>query len=93
MHDRWGDRVEWFGPDGAVDTSSSSRVLAWRLDGVYVMANMWWEPLEFVVQSGEGWIHAVDTFDPTGEGTGEVVAAPVVVGPRSVVVLTRAPDL
>jgi len=93
MHDRWGDRVEWFGPDGAVDTSSSSRVLAWRLDGVYVMANMWWEPLEFVVQSGDGWIHAVDTFDPTGEGTGEVVAAPVVVGPRSVVVLTRAPDL
>lgn len=93
MHDRWGDRVEWFGPEGAVDTSSSSRVLAWRLDGVYVMANMWWEPLEFAVQSGAGWIHTVDTFDPAGEGTGEAVDGSVVVGPRSVVVLTQPTDV
>ena len=87
-HDRWGERVEWFGAVGGPDTSYESRSLAWCLEGVYVMANMWWEPLEFDVQVDGRWVHTIDTTAPDGLGTGDEVAARVAVGPRSVVVLT-----
>jgi len=44
-----------FGADGPIDTAHESRSLAWSAGDVYVMANMWWEPVAFRVQSPGDW--------------------------------------
>ncbi len=96
--DWWGSRLEWFGPDGPPDRSSGSRVLAWHVDGVYVMANMWWEPLKFAVQSPGRWRQIIDTAVDAVTGTPGFVDRPagstVEVAGRSIAVLVperRAP--
>jgi len=85
----WSDDVEWFGASGCPDLSAHSRSIAWHLPGLYVMANMWWEPLEFEVQAAGPWRRAIDTTTETGfvDATGPV-SGPVTVGPRSITVLT-----
>ena len=89
----WGDRVEWFGVSGPPDTSGTSRTLAWHLPGLYVMANMWWEPLDFEIQVPGDWCRSIDTAEPTGfvERSEPAIAGPTVrVQGRSIVVLVPA---
>ena len=59
-----GSDVEWFGAVGPPDVASDPRSLAWHVDGLHVMANMWWEPLEFQVQAPGPWQVAVETSRP-----------------------------
>ena len=89
----WGSDGEWFGADGPPDVASHSRSLAWHVDGLYVMANMWWEPLEFQVQAPGPWQVAVDTSRPVGFlEDGGPAGASVEVAARSIVVLTTRPQ-
>ncbi len=89
----WGDEVRWFGAHGGPDPGRESRSLAWQVGDLYVMANAWWEPLEFAVQVAGPWRRVVDTgvappddiVDDDPETGSTYVAAP-----RSVVVLERA---
>jgi isoamylase len=88
----WGSAVEWFGVAGGPDLGSHSRSIAWHIGDLYVMANMWWEPLDFAVQVPGSWRIALDTTDEQGFiGPGKAVGGSLRVGPRSVVVLT-GPD-
>lgn len=85
----WGDDIEWFGTRGAPDLEHHSRSIAWHLPGVYVMANMWWESLDFQVQAPGEWFRAVDTTLESGfEPLPTVVGNSVTIGPRSIVVLS-----
>ena len=87
--DWWGRTVEWFGATGGPDLADHSRSLAWHLPGLYVMANMWWEPLGFDVQAPGPWTRSIDTTDESGFVTApDAVGSVVTVGPRSIVVLT-----
>ncbi|MFK8023175.1 MAG: alpha-amylase family glycosyl hydrolase [Ilumatobacter sp.] len=86
-HEWWADRVEWFGVGGSPDVGGHSRSLAWHLPGLYVMANMWWEPLEFEVQAPGDWKRAIDTTVESGFVEPTSVGDAVRVGPRSIVVL------
>jgi glycogen operon protein len=84
---RWGDLMVVHGADGAPDLSYESRSIAWSVDGLYVLANMWWEPVEFEVQQpGEWWV-VVDTNDPWSPPVGSRAGSTVTVGPRSIIVL------
>lgn len=86
----WGSAVEWFGVVGGPDLGSHSRSLAWHVGDLYVMVNMWWEPLDFAVQVPGTWRIALDTTDEQGFiAPGQAVGESLRVGPRSVVVLTR----
>jgi isoamylase len=86
----WGSAVEWFGVAGGPDLGEHSRSIAWHVGDLYVMANMWWEPLDFAVQVPGLWQLAVDTTEEQGfVGPGEVIGASLRVGPRSVIILTR----
>ncbi len=99
----WGDDVTWFGVDGQVgggddDDDPGARALAWTVGGLYVMANAWWEHLEFTIGTPGAWTRVVDTTRPppgdivapvAGDLAGDRVGATHVVGPRSVVVLER----
>jgi glycogen operon protein len=80
------DPLRCFGVVGALDTSREARSIAWSVEGLYVLANMWWEPVEFAIQEpGEWWV-VLDTA--TGDGAG--LATPrLTVAPRSIVVLER----
>jgi isoamylase len=85
----WSDEIEWFGTEGGPDLEHHSRSVAWHLSGLYVMANMWWEPLDFAVQAPGRWQRTIDTtlesgFAPTPTPAGTSVT----VGARSIVVLT-----
>ncbi|NND75899.1 MAG: glycogen-debranching protein [Ilumatobacter sp.] len=82
----WGDRVEFYGTDASPDLGEHSRALAWHIDGLYVLANMWWEPLDFAVQVPGRWTVAIDTTVVAAEPAS--VGASRRVGPRSIVVLT-----
>jgi isoamylase len=62
-------------PDGAWE----SRSLAWETDDLYVMVNMWWEPLTFAVHAPGEWGEALRTAPGTG----------LTVAPRSILVLTK----
>ena len=94
----WGASVEWYGATGSPDLEVHSRTLAWHLDEVdgrdlYVMANMWWEPLSFAVQAAGPWSKVIDTavdagFVADGESN-QPVSVSVEVAPRSIVVLQR----
>jgi glycogen operon protein len=90
----WGDAVQWFGASGAPDLGDSSRSLAWCVGDLFVIANAWWEPLMFRIQSPGPWRRTVDTslaapddIDPVSP---VAVGRSYEVGPRSVVVLERA---
>ncbi|MFT6390969.1 MAG: glycogen operon protein [Ilumatobacter sp.] len=83
----WGDDLEWFGVSGGPDCGEHSRSLAWHLPGLYVMANMWWEPLDFEVQAPGEWARVIDTTSESGFVEPTPVGSTVEVGPRSIVVL------
>jgi glycogen operon protein len=83
----WGDAVQWFGTDGPADLGPPSRSLAWSVGGLYVMANAWWEPLEFRIQVPGPWCRVLDTMDPDADVV--EVADRYTAGPRSIVVLER----
>lgn len=79
------DHVVCFGAHGGPDLSYESRTLAWSTGALYVIANCWWEPLEFTVQRPGPWDIAVATAPDTHwSGPDTVVAAP-----RSVTVLVH----
>ena len=85
----WAGDVEWFGVSGGPDLAGHSRSIAWHLPGLYVMVNMWWEPLDFAVQATGPWRIAIDTA--TEEGFVDRPApesGSVTLGPRSIMVLT-----
>jgi isoamylase len=86
----WGNRVEWFGVHGTPDTSHESRALAWHLPGLYVMANMWWEPLTFAVQAPGRWVRCIDTAEPAGFVEPGLTESHVRVAARSIVVMVPA---
>ena len=86
----WGSDVEWFGVSAGPDVGSHSRSIAWSVGDLYVMANMWWDPLDFAVQVPGSWQIALDTTMEQGfVGSGQAVGGSLRVGPRSVVVLKR----
>ncbi len=88
----WGSDVEWFGADGSPDMASHSRSLAWHVDGLYVIANMWWEAVEYRVQAPGPWAVTIDTSVPTGfVDDASPAGASIRVAPRTIVVLTTAP--
>jgi hypothetical protein len=62
--------------------------------GLFVIANAWWEPLRFALPAGP-WRRVVDTALAAPDDVvpdGIAVAGPAYdVGPRSVVILERAP--
>jgi glycogen operon protein len=82
---RWGELMTVHGTDGGPDLSFESRSIAWSVDGLYMMANMWWEPVDFEVQVSGSWWFVVDTADP--QRVGRLADDIVTVGPRSIVVL------
>ncbi len=96
----WGPDVSFFGAAGPLDDNDWSRSLGWHLhpagkDEWAVVANAWWEPLDFALP-GEGWDRVVDTSLPspddlvdTDDGVA-VVGATYPVGARSCVVLHRS---
>ncbi|MGB0112324.1 MAG: hypothetical protein WBP59_03815, partial [Ilumatobacteraceae bacterium] len=59
-----------------------------HVDGLYVIANMWWEPVEFTVQVDGAWRRSIDTSAASGLGDGAVIGRDLTVAPRSIVVLT-----
>lgn len=102
----WRDDVRWYGVGSEPDLGHDSRSVAWCLHGasegdddLYVMANAWQEPLEFVVQEGRPgeWRVAIDTGreppdDIAVPGTERPVErASCTVAPHSIVVLVRHP--
>jgi glycogen operon protein len=89
--ERWGSRLATFGANGDPDVGHESRSIAWAVDGLYVMANMWWEPVEFTVQVPGEWRLVIDTTDEVTSDPhpGSTIGDTVTVGPRSIVVLSR----
>jgi len=100
----WRDDVRWFGVVGAPDLSFDSHTLAFYLHGasqndndLYVMINMYWQALSFVIQEGEPreWSRVVDTSLTTPadfcepETEQKLQSLNYRVGPRSIVVLIR----
>ena len=86
----WGSDLEWFGVSGGPDCGDHSRSIAWHLPGLYVMANMWWESLDFDVQAPGEWSRIIDTADESGFVEPNPAGPTVKVGPRSIVVLVTA---
>jgi glycogen operon protein len=78
------DDVRCYGAHGEPDLTHEARSLAWCTGGLMVMANMWWEPLDFTVQESGPWRVAVATATGSQFDGGSVVVAP-----RSMVVLQR----
>lgn len=83
---RWTTGMRTFGARGETDQTHESRSIAWTVDGLYVMANMWWEPVDFDVQIDGEWRMIVDTAVESGRADGSVVSGPVTVAPRSIIV-------
>jgi glycogen operon protein len=92
--DWWGDAVQFHGTSGPADLGPHARALAWSIGDLYVIANAWWEPLEFWLQRSGPWRRVVDTSLPSPddivEHGGEQIGQLYDVGPRSVVILERA---
>jgi len=77
------EAVRCHGVQGGPDYGYESRSLAWHSGAVYVMANTWWEPLEFAVQAPGGW-----RFEfASSPSSRQLDDGTVLVAPRSVVVL------
>ncbi len=89
--ERWGSRLATYGANGEPDLGHESRSIAWAVDGLYVMANMWWEPVEFTVQVPGDWRTVIDTTTDVVADAASVTPSGdrVTVAPRSIVVLTR----
>jgi glycogen operon protein len=101
----WGEDVSWHGVHGHLDDGHESRAVAWWLrsrshdqtmvSDLYVMANTWWEPLDFVIPPGARWLRVLDTslaspHDLVEPGAGEPVEGNRMrVGPRTTVALAR----
>ena len=83
------NRLAIFGASGAPDLGHESRSIAWAIEGLYVMANMWWEPVEFEVQVPGDWRLTIDTTIESGRADAPLASSSVTVGPRSIVVLER----
>ena len=84
-------RFRFYGVGPTIDEGYLSHSLAWCSGDLYVMVNMWWEPLTFEVQEPGPWELAVSTV---GEQASELVAPAAPSGtftlaPRSIVVLRR----
>lgn len=93
----WRDDVLWFGPDGQVDLSESSRTLGFRLwrlsstdEDLCVLINAGDQPLQFSVPEDDGaaWILRIDTSSQSGfPGSAEAPAStsgsPTLVSPGS----------
>jgi glycogen operon protein len=93
----WGDAVQWFGTAGPPDTGDSSRSLAWSVGDLYVIANAYWEPLTFTIQTAGRWVRVVDTSLSSPDDIVDPADAPAVsdrydVGARSVVILEHRDD-
>jgi len=91
----WGATAQWFGVDGPLDAGESSRSLAWRVGGLYVMVNTHWEPRRFTIRADGPWVRVVDTSLAAPDDIVEVAAGlPVAgaydVGDRAVVILEHA---
>lgn len=74
--------IEWHGTEvGQPDWSDGSRCLAYTLAGqngqpdLHILANMYWEPVDFALPGGREWHLAVNT-DREGEAAVQVDAAP-----------------
>ena len=87
--EQWGEQMTVHGATGGPDTSYESRSIAWSVDGLYVMANMWWEPVEFEIQAPGDWWIVIDTNHLREAPVGSRANPTVTVGPRSVVILER----
>jgi glycogen operon protein len=85
--EQWGSRLTTFGANGDPDLGHESRSIAWAVDGLYVMANMWWEPVDFTVQVPGDWTVVIDTMLESGSADGRPAGQRITVGPRSIVVL------
>jgi len=83
------NRLAIFGANGAPDLGHESRSIAWAIEGLYVMANMWWEPVEFEVEVPGDWRLTIDTTIESGRADASLASSSVTVGPRSIVVLER----
>jgi glycogen operon protein len=77
------EHFQFYGAESAPDTSVESRSIAWSASGLYVMANAWWEPVQFALQEPGAWAVALST-SLSGE-----TATPNMVAPRSMVVWRR----
>jgi isoamylase len=71
---------QFYGAQTAPDTSTESRSLAWSANGLYVMANAWWGPVEFTIQEAGPWVPVLSTVAPVG----------ATVAPRSMVVWQKS---
>ena len=78
------------GASGDPDVEFESRSIAWHVDGLYVIANMWWHTIRFELQRPGPWRIAIDTSAPTGtRAPFGAVGDGVWVPGRTVMVLTR----
>lgn len=81
--------VRCYGALGEPDVGHESRSLAWATGDLYVIANMWWESIDFRVHEPGPWRLALSTADWTLrlDEVGDTVTAPA----RSLTVLARRP--
>ena len=79
--------VVFHGVDGALDESYDSRSLAWSSNGLYVMVNAWWEPLEFFLGEPGEWRPAFWSVPQAERSVG--AGHRYRLAPRSVLVLER----
>ena len=68
----WREDITWYGPNGPVDFTFNSHTLAYCLHGasqgdqdLYVMINMWRDPVVFNIQEMGDWRAVIDTSQPT----------------------------
>jgi len=73
------------GVDDEPDLSDASHSLAWQRGDLYIMANAWWNPLEFHVRAEGDWHVALSSAAETGW----LVDGAIDLAPRSTVVLER----
>ena len=74
----------FYGVGAEVDEGHESRSIAWHANGLYVMSNAWWEPLQFELQQDGDWEVTLSTAGHV-ERDGALVTVP----PRSIVVLAQ----
>ena len=84
-------RFRFYGVGPTIDEGYLSHSLAWCSGDLYVMVNMWWEPLTFEVQEPGSWELAVTTEGEHTSGGTAHAALPgtFTLAPRSIVVLRR----
>lgn len=70
-----------------IDEGFESRSLAWASNGLYVMVNAWWEPLEFGLHEPGEWQVVLSSAPPVATTVDDGVLRSVTLAPRSTVVL------